>query len=134
MQTRWLMTASAALMGLVGLALQFAPEVVLASATSAPEGSLRAAGQVTGALYLGFAMLNWMSRGVRIGGIYARPLTMGNLVHFVAAALALLKHAASGTSPAAWWPALLYSAFAAAFGFVAFTHPRDVTGPSVGSR
>ncbi len=120
------MTASAALMGLIGLALQFAPEVVLAFVASSSEAPLRAAAQVTGAMYLGFAMLNWMSRGARIGGIYARPLAMGNLVHFVAGALALLKHAAGEASLAGWGPALLYFGFAAAFGLVAFTHPSDV--------
>ena len=126
MQTRYLMMATAAAMALAGLALQFAPhEVLVAAGVSATAGAAAAA-QVTGALYLGFAMLNWMSKGARIGGIYGRPLAMANLVHFVAAALALLKHAASGASLLIWSVTAVYATFAAAFTFVTFTHPRDL--------
>lgn len=126
MQTRSLMTASAAVMAAAGLALQFAPQEVLGAAGVAATAGTAAAAQVTGALYLGFAMLNWMSKGARIGGIYARPLAMANLVHFVAGGLALLKHAVGSSSLLLWSVTLLYAILAAAFTFVTFTHPRDL--------
>jgi hypothetical protein len=126
MQTRQLMTASAAAMGVAGLALQFAPQEVLAAAGVAATAGMAVAAQVTGALYLGFAILNWMSKGARIGGIYGRPLAMANLVHLVTGGLALLRYAAGRPSLLVWSVTLLYAGFAAAFAFVAFTHPRDL--------
>lgn len=71
-----------------GLALQFALHEVLAAAGVEATAGAAAAAQVAGALYLGFAMLNWMSTGARMGGIYARPLVMANLVRLVAGGLA----------------------------------------------
>ena len=126
MQTRYLMTGSAAAMALAGLALQFAPHEMLVAVGVAATAGAAAAAQVTGGLYLGFAMLNWMSKGARIGGIYGRPLAMANLVHFVAGALALMKHAANGASLLLWGVTVLYATLAAAFTFVTFTHPREL--------
>jgi hypothetical protein len=126
MQTRPVMSAAAILMAGAGLALQFAPHEVLAATGAAATPATAAATQVGGALYLGFAMLDWMSRGVRMGGIYARPLVMANLVHFVAGGLALLKFAATGATAGVWAIAVVYAALAVAFTSIAFTHPSDV--------
>jgi hypothetical protein len=38
--------------------------------------------QILSSLYLGFGILNWMTKGNLIGGIYSRPLAIGNLMHF----------------------------------------------------
>ena len=43
------------------------------------------------ALYLGFGILNWMAKGTLIGGIYNRPIAIGNLMHFGVGAIALVK-------------------------------------------
>lgn len=43
------------------------------------------------ALYLEFGILNWMAKGTLIGGIYNRPIAIGNLTHFVVGAIALVK-------------------------------------------
>lgn len=80
--------------------------------------------QVAGALYLGFAFLNWMARSILIGGIYARPVAVGNLLHFLAGALALGKQAPTVGSPLLWVLAGVYTLLAALFGWVTFTHPR----------
>jgi len=32
---------------------------------------------------LGFSILNWMSKASLIGGIYNKPLLIGNLLHFL---------------------------------------------------
>lgn len=65
-------------------------------------------------------------RVVPVGGIYARPLAAGNVLHFVVGALALLEHAYGAPGSAGIWViALMYSVLAFAFGYVLFTHPAD---------
>ena len=80
--------------------------------------------QIGGALYLGFAMMNWMAKGVLIGGIYARPLAVGNFAHFLIGALALLKYALAVQGLwLVWVFAVVYLLLAIVFGIVLFTHP-----------
>jgi hypothetical protein len=47
--------------------------------------------KILSALYLGFGILNWMAKGTLIGGIYNRPIAIGNLMHFGVGAIALVK-------------------------------------------
>jgi len=47
--------------------------------------------QILGALYLGFSYINWMSKNSLIGGIYNKPLLIGNTLHFLTASMAMLK-------------------------------------------
>lgn len=80
--------------------------------------------QILGALYLGFAMLNWMARGVLIGGIYSRPVAFGNFLHFAIVAMALTKAMLSELQSAEFGVGLaLYATFAIWFGLVLFTSP-----------
>ena len=80
--------------------------------------------QVTGAAYVGFAVMNWMARDILIGGIYSRPLAMGNFVHFVVVAITLLKVLLDGHVRLDVVIAFsVFAVFAVWFGFVAFTHP-----------
>jgi len=127
--TRALMSASALLLGALGLLATFAPDRVLRwlGAPSSPPLMLLA--QVLGALYVGFAVLNWMAGENLIGGIYSRPVAVGNLVHFLTTGLAAAKLLARTPELRALWPlVLLYAGFAAAFAFVLFRHP--VRAPS----
>lgn len=130
--TKWLMSASALLMVLAGLVASFLPQEILEAAGEAPSESLALLVQVLGALYLGFAMLNWMARGNAIGGVYSRPIVVGNFAHFLVAGLALLNAAAAGAGgPWLWAPTLLYAAFAAGFALLMFRHPaRERAGTS----
>lgn len=113
------MVLSAALMAAAGLTLTFLPGEILA-ARAAP-AQLAVLLQVCGALYAGFAMLNWTARGQMLGGIYGRPIVVANLLHFVAGGLAILKGRPVGAAGAA--AALVYAAFAAWFGLVLFSSP-----------
>lgn len=80
--------------------------------------------QMVGALYFAFAMMNWTAKESLIGGIYGRPIVIGNLTHFVIGALALIKSAAvQPPIPVLWIAVLIYSFFAAAFSFLFFRHP-----------
>jgi hypothetical protein len=122
--TRLLMTSSAMAMAAAGIAATFAPDEILA--TIAPASAHRTFTpivQVAGALYLGFAMLNWMTRGSALGGIYGRPLVVSNLTHFVVAALALVKLAERDAHPVSLTAAVIYAAFAAMFGLTLFRSP-----------
>jgi hypothetical protein len=112
--TRLVMAASAAVMLIAGIACTFAPQELLAriGASAVPPVAV----QVAGSLFLGFAMINWMAKDSLIGGIYNRPVAVGNLLHFTSAAIALLK--------AQWWiAAAVYALFAIAFAKIVFTSP-----------
>ena len=119
------MTAAAVAMGGAGVLLQFAPVETITWLGARADAVTSLLGQVAGALLLGFAMLNWMTRRARMGGIYARPLVMGNLLHFVSGGLALLKAASAATLPGLWVVTAVYGAFAVAFTLVLMTHPAD---------
>ena len=124
--TRHLMGASALAMGVWGLLLSFLPQEALSFAGLSPDGLLPVLVQVAGAMYLGFAMMNWMARPSLIGGIYNRPIVMANVLHFVVAALALIKAAlAVWSSPGLLIGAAIYSLFGALFAAVLFTHPKN---------
>ncbi|NNF04274.1 MAG: hypothetical protein HKN17_07390 [Rhodothermales bacterium] len=77
-RTRIIMTAAALVLGSVGLALLFAPHetsvYVSGSATS------EAAGQLVSAGFLALAVVNWIGRGAVYGGIYGRPIVLGNFL------------------------------------------------------
>jgi hypothetical protein len=112
-------------MGALGLGMSFLPQELL-GALGAPgaSGAMVVIAQVIGALYLGFAMLNWMARGNPIGGIYSRPIAMGNFLHFTVAAIALAKALLAGASgPARIGLTAMYVILAVWFGAVLFTSP-----------
>lgn len=119
--TRLLMSASAVVLGLLGLAGTFLPDEVLGRLGAPGSPPLLLLVQVLGALYLGFAALDWMARGNLIGGIYSRPLAIGNLLHFLTAGIAMLRRLTE--LPALWPLALAYALFAACFAVVLFRHP-----------
>jgi len=126
MQTRLLMGSSAALMAALGLVATFMPQELLAYLGSAPEAGPVLVTSIAGALYLGFAYLNWMARGQAIGGIYARPITLGNFLHFTVVGATLVRAAAD-------WPGrpdylvvlLVYVGYSAWFGITLFRAPRQ---------
>jgi hypothetical protein len=123
--TKILMIVSALVMGAVGLAASFLPHEILSYAGMPATEFSPVAVQLMGALYLGFAMMNWMSKGIIIGGIYARPLALGNFLHFGVGALALIKSASAHDVKLFWVTAAIYVVFALLFGIVLFTHPLD---------
>ena len=68
-------------------------------------------------------MVNWMSKGIRMGGIYSRPLAMGNLLHFAVVAATLWKAISVLTNPEMIAIAMLYGVFAAWFAATLFASP-----------
>ena len=125
MNTKPLMTLNAIMLALIGISLIFLPKEILDYFELSASDTLELLMQITGSLYFAFAMLNWMSKGSIIGGIYGRPIAIANLTHFVIAGLSLIKGimANPGLSYVIWSIAILYSIFAILFGIVAFKHP-----------
>ena len=125
MNTKFLMMASSIFMGLLGLSATFLPNEILnyvgLSSSVLPTLLI----QITGALYLGFALMNWMAKTVLIGGIYSKPLCIGNALHFIVAGLALIKAALNHFDlKIILIAAITYSIFAILFGWVLFNNPK----------
>lgn len=131
--SRVLMSISAAVLAAVGLAGSFLPRESLRWLGSPPSVPLELMLQVLGALSLGFAMLDWMARHTVIGGIYGRPVVVGNLLHFASGALALAKGLLRAPEARLLWPlALVYAALALGFAVAMFRHPARRTAPPSG--
>ena len=122
MNTKLLMTVSAFVLGIIGVALSFAPQEVAVYLRLNGASSIIL--QILGALYFGFAMLNWTAKANLIGGIYSRPVAIGNFTHFIIGALALIKTALNNSGITfIWIVVIVYSIFAIFFGYVLFNNP-----------
>ena len=116
--------SSAIILAASGLALTFFPDE-LADSINLPEGaSVKLLIQTIGAMYFGFAMLNWMSSRSLIGGIYNRPIAIANMTHFMMVGIALTKLMLSKALPQSFWlVTLIYVVYALIFGWLLFTTP-----------
>ena len=125
MNTKIFMTSSALILGLAGVILNFVPDIVLEHFQLEKSATSQVFLQISGAMYIGLAMLNWMSKGGLIGGIYNHPIAMANFTHFMIASLALIKHLknATASTPSLWIIAVIYTVFAVVFGLILFRHP-----------
>ena len=122
MNTKLLMIGSAVVMGVSGIILSFMPGEVAGFFNLSESDSIIF--QILGALYFGFAMLNWTAKGNLIGGIYSRPVAVGNFTHFLIGGLAIIKFVLhNNTTVYMWIVALVYLIFATLFGFIFFTNP-----------
>ena len=120
------MVLSSIFMFVSGLAFTFFPQEFLETFKQPASPILLLILQLIGALYLGFGMLNWMAKNSLMGGIYSRPVAMGNFMHFLIAGLALVKAAPGQEIPQIWGLTVIYGGFAIAFGLVVFTNPAAV--------
>jgi len=125
MNTKSLMTSSAIILALIGISLIFFPKEILDYFELTTSDTLELLMQIIGSFYFAFAMLNWMSKGSLIGGIYNRPIALANWTHFFIAGLALIKGVLANPSLSyvIWSIAIIYSIFAILFGIVLFKHP-----------
>jgi hypothetical protein len=127
MNTKYLMAGSALIMGAAGLAGLFAPQEIVAGVGQALSLSGQAKSlsyifiQLHAALLLGFAIANWAAKDSLIGGIYNRPLALGNLMHFVVGALTLIRFVFTGGAALPFViAAVLYAVFAIGFAAIVF--------------
>jgi len=135
MFTRALLLSSALFMVLLGAMGTFAPAEVLILADIDPLPSTVILFQIMGGLYLGFAVLNWMSRNAPIGGIYGKPLASANLIHFVVVGLMLVKEVFQGDTGNGFLVlSVFYALFALGFASTLFRDPLSGKGQSDGSQ
>ncbi len=92
MNTRFLMISTSLVLGLAGVVALFAPENILAILDVPIAKPLPVLIQVMGALYFSMALMNWTAKDSIIGGIYARPVSLGNFAHFFSGTLVLAKY------------------------------------------
>lgn len=125
MNTKLVMTFSAVTLLAAGVAMTFIPNIILNNLDIIVSRSSLYLVQIIGALYFSYGLLNFMSKASIMGGIYNRPIAMGNFSHFLIAGLALLKGLmANPASPVIIWiMGVLYGLFAIAFGIILFTNP-----------
>lgn len=123
MNTKILMTANSLVLGFAGIFALFAPQELLAALSLPLTNPLPVIIQLMGALYFSFALTNWAAKGNIIGGIYSRPIAIGNFAHFTVGTLALAKHQLSGGANAPLFAVLIaYAVFAIIFGWLVFVH------------
>lgn len=122
------MITSAVFMGILGIGLTFLPNEIARYFGKELDIISQLTLQLSGALYLGFAMVNWMAKHNLMGGIYGKPLNIGNLVHFLVSSLALIKLVMKVENHTAILLSLtfIYTAFALGFGIVFMSSPRNL--------
>ena len=91
MKTKFLMTSSALFCVIIGILLLFLPNEIAEYLNVEPTIITILFLKILSALYLGFGILNWTVKGSLIGGIYNRPIALGNLLHFVVGSIELVK-------------------------------------------
>jgi hypothetical protein len=128
MNTKILMISSTVFLGIVGVLLTFVPREILASTSVITNSITILFLQMLGALYLGFAILNWMAKGVTMGGIYNKPIVLGNLMHFGVGSLAMIKMVTEIQIHVEIIMSLMivYTVFAVLFGYVFKTNPSKI--------
>lgn len=115
------MTSSAIFLGLAGIFALFLPDVLLnmQGVSASKYSSLLV--QLMGALYFSFALMNWTAKDSAIGGIYARPVSLGNFSHFFAGALLLVKFQLTNEfNVVVLLAAIVYVIYAACFYWLVF--------------
>jgi hypothetical protein len=130
MNTKFLLGSSALVLGAAGVAGTFLPQELLTALHLPAAGVPVLLIQLHAAILLAFGIANWMAKGSLMGGIYNRPLALGNLIHFAIGTITLCKFAASSHPPFIIVAAAIYVAFAIGFGLVVFRSPAPVPAES----
>lgn len=122
--TKLLMMTSAVFMIGLGLCCTFLPDEIQQMAGVTNVLLFPILIQMLGAIYFAFGALNWTAKANLIGGIYSKPVALGNLIHFVMGALALFKFfMAHSEFKILLIPIGIYVIFALCFGKIVFTSP-----------
>ena len=121
MNTKLLMTLSSLALALAGIFALFTPDVLLGMFGAPISDPLSALIQLMGALYFSMAMMNWTAKDSAIGGIYARPVSLANFVHFFIGTLLLAKvELSSGFNLSSTLLLVVYAIFAILFYWLVF--------------
>lgn len=128
MNTKLLMASSAVFLCIMGISFSFLPEEIMVYLNGNSDPITLLFLQILGSLYFGFGILNWMAKANLIGGIYSKPLAIGNLAHFGISAIALLKiiFEAQAHVEILILLAVIYIIFAICFGYVFMKNPSKI--------
>lgn len=119
-ESNLLMVVASVILGVAGIVCLFLPAELLVFMGMAPAPAAEGFVQITGALYIGFAAMDWAARAVLIGGIYSRPLALGNFFHFATGTIVLIELAIPMTSLIWLAVAAIYALLAIWFGRIIF--------------
>lgn len=125
MNTKLLMSVSALFLAVLGISLSFLPDEIAEHLGVAPNAITLLFLKLLSALFMGFGIANWMLRRTRIGGIYNRPIVLGNIMHFGVGAVALAKTlpATPDLKPLLLPLAIVYGIFAMLFLYIFRSSP-----------
>jgi hypothetical protein len=128
MNTKIVMTSSALFLAIIGILFSFLPNEIMDYLNVEPNIITTLFLKIMSALYLGFGILNWMAKGTLIGGIYNRPIAVGNLMHFGVGAIALVKVATTIQTHSEIVISLIvvYVVFALLFIYIFRTNPTKI--------
>ena len=128
MNSRLLMMASSLFMGIIGIILSFLPHETMDYFAIGTDKFTVQFLKILGAFYLGFAMLNWMAKSNLIGGIYSKPVAVGNFLHFSISAISLFRMLFRTEThfQIMLVIAIPYIIFAIAFGYVFMNNPKKL--------
>ena len=117
---------SALVLLVAGLALLFAPDLLLPALIPGFPAAAVWLGQLLAAAWLGVAALNWLQRSALLGGIYGRPTVLANLALYFISALSLLRALlGDGAKPALWLAVVPAGVLAMAYGALLLRGPFD---------
>ncbi|MGY4537427.1 hypothetical protein ACVW0P_001846 [Mucilaginibacter sp. UYNi724] len=127
MNTKPIMMASAIFLAFIGVAFTFMPQEIATYTGMGFSKLYQLQLQILGALFFGFAMLNWMAKGAIIGGIYNKPIAVANFAHFFIGGPALVKAIISNIHLhyIVWIVTIFYAIFAILFGTIFSKHPSN---------
>ena len=125
MNTKTLMIISAIFLAVNGFGFTFFPDEITRLLINDDNYILILILQILGALYLGFSILNLTAKASLIGGIYNKPILIGNLLHFFTASMTFIKltFKAETNLQLIFSYTIIYSLFTLSFGYVFFTNP-----------
>ena len=123
--TKSLMLICAIFLAVNGFRLSFFPNEISLKLTNDDNCIVTLILQIIGALYMGFSYINWMSKNSLIGGIYNKPILIGNTLHFLSASMAMIKlvFKFENNLQLIIPYTMIYCLFTLFFGYVFFSNP-----------
>ena len=117
--SRWILVSSGLVLALSGAGLLFMPQEIAAFLGGSATAATLLLAQLLGCALFALGLIDWNSRANLMGGIYGRPLALGNFFFFAIAAVSMgreLAHLPRGVIGAE----VGLAAFAVAFGWILF--------------
>jgi hypothetical protein len=127
-QSKYILTTSAVIYLLFGLGISFLPEETgRIFGTASQYGVDLLLMKVIGALFFGIGVINFMSRKTIVGGIYGRPITLGNAMLSMIIASQFLKfnYYQDGVGAHFWLVAVIFSTLSLSFIYLFFSTPKS---------